>query len=483
MMPRRWPAIGDGWRGAAVVVAAVSLAVAAGAGTAAARDRDRGGDDSSAAAIVASCVLPRPTLAPPVGTEPAVTLGGISDLFVEAAAADGVSGIRRAWLVTDRGPNGVTRVDGHEQRTLAAPSFTPRILEAIIEWDPRQPGALAVTLTGTLPLCTAKGNPVSGRPNGLGNDPLVFDPQGRAVIEPHVDGVDTEGLVRTRAGTFWLAEEYRPSLLAAAGDATLRRRFVPAGVALEAAGVEIVDALPAVYAQRRDNRGFEALAIAPDETRLFALLQSPLDGADPAESRQLGNVRLLAFDPAAGRPVAEYLYRLGDPEERGYRQGKAAPDDGKLCAMAALGATTLLVLEQAGGGVARLYRAELSGATDTLPQTAAGGAPPLETLRDVKQADVRPVAKTLVADLAPLLPAMRGAVAGEPDAAAAAKGPLKIEGLAVLDARHVALVNDDDFGVREDAADDPRSRTCLWVVRLPGPLVLTQPSSSSPIEP
>jgi hypothetical protein len=103
----------------------------------------------------------------------------------------------------------------------------------------------------------------------------------------------------------------------------------------------------------------------------------------------------------------------------------------------------------------------------------ANAAPPLETLENLKTTGVRPVAKTLVADLEPLLPAMRRAAAGE-SATAAAKGPLKIEGLAVLDDRHVALVNDDDFGVREDAANDPRSRTCLWVVRLPGPLALTQ---------
>jgi len=463
-----------GAMGAAVVVSVVGVAAASIPRSASARDRDRRDDDNHAtAALVATCVLPRTTLAASAGAEPAVMLGGISDLFVQAADPEGASVRRRAWVVTDRGPNGITRVDGREQRTLAAPSFTPRILEASIEWDPRHPRQLAVALTGTLPLRDLSGRPVSGRPNGLGNDPSVIDPQGRVAIAPHVDGVDTEGVVRTRGGTFWLAEEYRPSLVAADGDGTLRRRFVPAGVSLPGAGVEIVDSLPAVYAQRRDNRGFEALAIAPDESRLFALLQSPLDGADPAESRRLGNVRLLAFEPASGRPVAEYLYRLGDPEDRGYRKGKAAPDDGKLCAMAALGATTLLVLEQAGGGVARLYRVELDDGTDTLPHTIAGDAPPLETLENLKKADIRPVAKTLVADLEPLLPAMRRAAVGEPEKRDASNAPLKIEGLAVLDDRHVALVNDDDFGVREDAADDPWARTCLWVVRLPHRLPLT----------
>ena len=144
----------------------------------------------------------------------AVMLGGISDLFVETDPSAGTPGRRRAWLVTDRGPNGTTMVEGREHRTLAAPSFAPRILEARIDWDARHPRQLAVELTGTVPLCDLTGEAVSGRPNGLDNDPLIFDPQGRAAIAPDVDGVDTEGLVRTRDGMFWLAEEYRPSLLA-----------------------------------------------------------------------------------------------------------------------------------------------------------------------------------------------------------------------------------------------------------------------------
>jgi hypothetical protein len=378
--------------------------------------------------------------------------------------------------VTDRGPNGTTQVEGREHRTLASPSFAPRILEAQIDWHPRHPSGLAVELTGTVPLRDRTGEAVSGRPNGLANDPLIFDPQGRAAIAPDVDGVDTEGLVRTRAGGFWLAEEYRPSLLAADADGTLQRRFVPAGVALADAGTEVVDSLPAVYSQRRDNRGFEALAISPDETRIFALMQSPLDGTDPAVARELGNVRLVAFDPASGQPVGEYVYRLGDPGQKGYRKGKAAPDDGKLCAMAALGPTSLLVLEQAGGGVARLYLADLAVATDTLARTVAGDEPPAELLRDLGKDDITPVAKTLLADLAPILDDMLAGTADRGPGRGNSKetGPLKLEGLAVADERHVFLVNDDDFGIHEDADDDPPPRTCLWVVRLARPITLTQ---------
>jgi len=208
-------------------------------------------------------------------------------------------------------------------------------------------------------------------------------------------------------------------------------------------------------------------------------MQSPLDGTDPAVARKLGNVRLVAFDPARGQPVGEYVYRLGDPGQKGYRKGKATPDDGKLCAMAALGPSSLLVLEQAGGGVARLYLADLSVATNTLDRTVAGDEPPAEMLRDLDKADITPVAKTLLADLAPILDAMRAGTANlgtdrRDERDAKKSGPLKLEGLAVADEQHVFLVNDDDFGIHEDADDDPPPRTCLWVVRLPSAMRLTK---------
>jgi hypothetical protein len=431
---------------------------------------DQGGDARSR--VVARCVIPRVMLAAAIDGEPAVLLGGISDLFLEPVGRSGAGGTRRAWVVTDRGPNGTIEIEGVERRTLAAASFAPRIIELAIEWNAERPERLGVRITGMTQLTDHDGRPLSGRPNGLTNDPAIVDPRVRSAIEADPHGVDPEGLVRTRDDRFWLAEEYRPSLLAVAADGTAERRFVPAGDALPGSGMDVIDCLPTAYAGRRDNRGFEALAIAPDETRIFALLQSPLDGRDPAEARGLGNVRLLAFDPATGRPVAEHLYRLGDPEERGYTKGKAAPDDGKLCAMAAIGPASLVVLEQADGGVARLYRVDLAGATDTLPRTAAGEEPPLESLREPRKSGVVPVAKTLLADLGPLLDEMRA------DAAMDGTGdrrPLKIEGLAVADDHHVVLVNDDDFGVRKDADDDPAARTCLWVVRLAAALPLTQP--------
>lgn len=444
---------------AAIVLVSSACAMAGG--------EERSRDRRPVAAVVASCPVPAGRLSEATPEEPAVMLGGISDLCVEPNAD--AAGWRRAWVVTDRGPNGTVEVDGREHRTLAAPSFAPRILELAIAWDASHADRVVVRVTGSTVLHDRDGTPLTGRPNGLAGDPSMLDPAGRRRIEADPDGVDTEGLARTRCGTWWLAEEYRPSLLEADAAGRARTRFVPDGTSIPGSGMDVVAALPDVYARRRDNRGFEGLAIAPDDSRLFAVMQSPLEVPDRAEAERTGNVRLLAFDPQAGMPLAEYVYRLGDPESRSYRKGRSAPVNGKLCAITALGPATLLVLEQADGGLASLYRADLDAATDTLPRTRSGGDRPLEAIRDLHAAGVVPVAKTLLADLGPQLDTMRSRAGLEGDA-----GPLKIEGLAVADERHLFLVNDDDFGVNEDAGGRG-VRSCLWVVRLPAPLAFPAP--------
>jgi hypothetical protein len=58
------------------------------------------------------------------------------------------------------------------------------------------------------------------------------------------------------------------------------------------------EALPAIYAQRRANRGFEAVALR--DGILYAFIQSTLDNPDDAEGPRFESnanlVRILAFD-------------------------------------------------------------------------------------------------------------------------------------------------------------------------------------------
>lgn len=395
-----------------------------------------------------------------------VALGGLSDLCVTTRDAAGIT----AWTLTDRGPNGTVGNGDDERRTLLAPDFSPVLLR--LRMPARAAAEDLVNVDAMLPLVAASGAGVTGRPNGIGRDEVILDAAGRNEVPADPNGVDTEGLVAMPDGSFWASEEYRPSLLRIDAQGRCLERHVPEGASLAGSGMKVVADIPAAYGDRRDNRGFEGLALSADGKRLFVLLQSPLDHPDHRADRakksakQTGNVRLLVADAATGAPVAEHVYRLGDPGDEGWAERGAPPDDGKLCALAALRDGSLLVLEQADGGLVRLYRADPQGATDTLPRTRARRGEPLETIGDLAAAGLEPLRKSLVADLGPLVPRLREDVFGP---AAEAGSKLKLEGLAVLDDYRVLLVNDDDFGVHARPAS-VKPRSCLWVVRLPAPL-------------
>ncbi|MEX0670901.1 MAG: esterase-like activity of phytase family protein [Pirellulales bacterium] len=398
-----------------------------------------------------------------------VPLGGLSDL---ASAADG-SG--RLWATTDRGPNGTSNVGGKKRRTLLSPAFAPEIISIKLSDD-----AVAGTarVEKVIPLVGRSGKPLSGRPNGIGRDEPILDAASGRPIPGDPNGVDTEGIVQMKDGTFWMVEEYRPSLLRVSAAGRVLERFVPEGTQLDEADAEIRDVLPAAYGTRRDNRGFESIATSPDGTRLWTMLQSPLDNGKSKEVKKAGNVRLLAFDPSKGKLVAEHVYRLGDPTDSDYLTKGVAPADGKLCAMSAIDADSLLVIESDDTGLVRLYRADLVDATDTLPRASVGDGPMLEEIRDLIAAGIRPLKKTLVANLAPLVPAMRRDVYGGAGASADANAdaPLKLEGLAILGPDRVAIVNDNDFGVH--VKPGAACRSCLWVIRLGEPLCISDTTSA-----
>lgn len=394
-----------------------------------------------------------------------VRLGGLSDLFMIGSNADGIV----SWTLTDRGPNGAIGKGSTKQRTLLAPDFAPALVRLRIPVGDQAGEARIETV---VPMTGRSGKSMTGRPNGVGRDEPIIDAASGEPLPADHNGIDPEGLVVLPDGSFWVSEEYRPSLLRMSAEGRVCERHVPAGVSLPRADARVIDDLPAAYGNRRDNRGFEGLALSPDATRLSVLLQSPLDHPRKGAATQTGNVRLLVVDAGSGRPVAEHVYRLGDPADPAWASVGAAPDDGKLCGLAALADGALLVLEQADGSLARLYRVDPTAATDTLPRTLAADAEPLETIADLRAVGIEPLPKVLVADLAPLLPRIRSDIGLPPGTA------VKLEGLAVLDERRVLFVNDNDFGVMADPHGPP-PRSMLWVVTLPAVLTGGEPSQSS----
>lgn len=395
-------------------------------------------------------------------------LGGLSDLFIERTAGrsnDAVTFGIRLWAITDRGPNGTVKTAHGKRRTLVAPEFVPRIVRFdAAPLSAKQPEALTLAATAFLPLLTASGKPTSGRPNGVGRDEPILDHATQEPLPADPNGLDPEGLVVSSDGSFWIAEEYRPSLAHVTADGRVLTRLVPEGQGIPNADMAVEQVFPAAYGLRKDNRGFESLSILGVGGRLVAMLQSPLQTGDGKAGKRTGNVRMIVIDTASKRPVAEHVYRAGDPTNSAYATCGCPPDDVKICAMAAIDDRTLLVIEQGDDGSARLYAAAVSGATDTLPRSRQADGPPLEEIADLAAAGITPVHKRLVADLGPLGARFRA------DAQLGVDAPLKLEGIALLDDRRVAIINDDDFAIHGESSASAGPRTCLWVVRLGAPV-------------
>ncbi|MET8944404.1 esterase-like activity of phytase family protein [Streptomyces sp. NPDC004542] len=372
-----------------------------------------------------------------------VDLGGIgSDIYPAGRKGE-------YWTVTDRGPNGQIKVGGQKRRTFPVPGFDPAIVRIRVSGD-------TVKVIDAVPVTTSSGKPVTGLSNQQGRDEVPYTYDAATQLPYNPNGLDTEGIVRAEDGTFWLVDEYGPSLVHVSARGRVLTRYVPRGLGLTGTDYPVVEALPAVLLHRKSNRGFEGLAQLPGGDLVMAL-QSPLSLPDADAGNASQTTRLLRFSPKRKAVTAEYAYRFDpvnvvDPSE----------DDTselKISSVVAVGRDRLLV-EERTDKAARLHLVKLRRGADILggPWDDDTTSPSLEQLDDPAAEGVPVLAKRLVVDL--------GKVAGVPG---------KIEGVARVDDDTLALVNDNDFGMTDGAgAFDARGRlvdsgveTTVTYVRLP----------------
>jgi len=274
----------------------------------------------------------------------------------------------------------------------------------------------------------------SGRPNLTfdENTYLQTDPASKTctkladvggVIDPF--GVDTEGVVvDPRDSSFWLSDEYRPSILHVAPDGQILARIVPQDLAspsltpatnyanaVAAAGgtFAVQPAFPGIVNAFRKNRGFEGLALSPDGQTLYTLLQSPLDyqslgvsNANRNLARNSPYIRVFRLDisnPAAPAVSAEWIYLMS----RGFSSG--VPD--RISDVQWLDDDVLLIEErddERPTAITHYFRADFGSATNLLvPGPAADLAakttvPTLEMTNPVPGI-ITPGTRTLAVDL------------------------------------------------------------------------------------
>jgi Esterase-like activity of phytase len=333
------------------------------------------------------------------------------------------------WMITDRGPNGQIAVDGKNRRTFWVPEFNPTIVRVKTEGK-------TIKILDAIPIVGQSGKPVTGLPNLKDMDEAPYNYSARDLLPINPNGLDTEGLVRTSAGDFWISEEYSPSILHVDRTGKVIKRYIPEGLDLEGTDYPVAKVLPSIYSKRKINRGFEGIALSGDEKTLYIVLQSPLLNPDRKTGDASRNSRVLVFDIPSEKVTAEYVYRF-DVSKEFDPNPKNNPDEMKLSGVIAMNPTTLLILERTDL-VAKLYSVDLSQATNILASkwNDAKTVPALEALADPATAQVRVLPKTLILDLS--------SIKGMPE---------KIEGIASLDQNTLAVANDNDFDSEESKYD------------------------------
>ncbi len=359
-------------------------------------------------------------------------------------------GDRRNILYTssDRGPNikcsDSAKVIGAEVcakgKIFPSPLFTPSIFK--FEYSPRK----GFQLVDTIKLKDASGKVINGLPNPLviTDTELAFDKQGKP-LEFDPNGVDTEALLKLSDGSFWLADEYAPSLLHVSPSGEVLQRVVPVGIVNDLAGADypVTGVLPEILRKRKLNRGIESVAVSPDEQYLYFMLQSPLANPDGAAYKKSRNIRVFKMERMALNVVGEWVYRLDLPETFIADPGKKQKNV-KVSEMVAIDMDTLVVLERISK-TTKLYRIELSDEYNILNSRwdKISTSPSLEQISDLALANITPLKKELILDSAIDYPGVF---------------PSKVEGIGLMDEHTLILVNDNDFGIKGTTTEFVRLR-------------------------
>ena len=401
-----------------------------------------------------------PSLGVPVGQEDDVKVSGFSGLFFDEA--NSTSSEYVFYVIPDRGPNegtvsGSLAGTSKNLRPFKIPDYQARIVKFTMDPVSKE---ISFDEADQIFLTQGDSTPISGRGNIPGFDEVpvaleldtamadvVVEGRGFNFLEYDAFGGDFEGILRDANGDFWMCDEYRPAIYHFDASGVMIDRLVPQGTSLlgdsaQEVGFYGTETLPAVYAKRRANRGFEALALDTDEGILYAFIQSPIETPDRASVRNMSDViRILGVDPATGEPVSEYVYLL----ERNRDAGLGNRVD-KMGDAVYVGNGRFMVLERDSGlpgdntSQKYVFEIDLKYATNILGTDLANKTestgPEDKTLEmmtadDLAAADIAPVYKRKVLNL----PSIGYLPSDKP------------EGLAVLPDGSLAVINDNDFGL------------------------------------
>ncbi|GAB1623597.1 hypothetical protein AAOGI_36470 [Agarivorans albus] len=253
------------------------------------------------------------------------------------------------YALTDRGPNAKYQGPEGKGKIFPTPGYTPRI--GLFSFTNGEVNQVKEIL-----LKDPNGKLISGLPNpkGMGDTGEVAYANDKSVLKADPFGLDSEGLVALKDGSFWVSDEYGPHIVHYSATGVELERINSFGTGTGGRK------LPAVLANRRANRGMEGLAISPDEKVLFGIMQSTLYNPSKKAISNKNLTRIVSFDIASGK-TKQYLYQQ---EANNLSNSE----------IVALNQQQFLVIERDGGFAGasgkkqakykRIYQIDLSQATD-----------------------------------------------------------------------------------------------------------------------
>ncbi|MBK8954446.1 MAG: esterase-like activity of phytase family protein [Saprospiraceae bacterium] len=344
------------------------------------------------------------------------------------------------WTCSDRGVN-VDAANANDQacrptydKIFPFPSYIPKIHRLRIAGD-------SIQILQTIPILRPNGQGASGlvNPTGFGstaseqistdtvNNCSAF--QSKTTLKDTF-GIDCEGLVVDPDGNFWLCEEGGPTVWQLNKAGVLIKRYSPYANLPGAHPVDVL--IDTVFKYRKNNRGFEGIAITPSG-KIYVAIQSPLLFPSKSAGENTRIHRLLEIDPKTN---ATRMFAYLNDGIIGKGGDQIRLRDWKIGDLYAINDHEFLVLEAAARGttdIKRLYRINLSNATPVRSGLFNNNMT-LEQLVDstgLAANQIRPVEKTLVMDLL---------AEGWPASLD------KAEGISILNDSTIVIGNDNDFG-------------------------------------
>ena len=368
-----------------------------------------------------------------------ITNSGHGSSFHAAPSAELVDHQSVFYGLTDRGPNVDGDLAGKEVKVEPVVDFQPNITKFVLRngvMEPRETIGLK-----------RNGKPINGQLNGQADTgETIVDITGRK-LAPSDNGLDPEGLVAAKDGSFFVSDEYGPFIVHFDADGNEIDRLNP-----------YEGTLPAELRFRTANKGMEGLTLSPDGKTLYGVMQSALTTPDiKGKSKNVPFVRIVAIDTASMKVTGQYLYMLHSSQAHT-----------TVSEISALGNHTLLVDERDGKAGSdtfkRLYRIDLAQATNLLDLANAYGSDKGGVLIDGKslegyvshtdgaKANEQVAAETLrAAGISPAqgrlyLDVTKLVWGADPSGNTFSHD--KVEGVAVTKGgQHLTLANDSDFGL------------------------------------